>query len=234
MTEISQFYNTFQSASAALEKLAGVLDEEPDVPEPTDPVPLATPRGELRFDDVDFATPTAGRCCPISTSPCPPGRRSPSSAPPGRQDDPGQARHPLLRPDRGRVLLDGVDLRDLSSDDLRGAVVMVTQENYLFTGTIADNIRFGRPDATRTRSSGRPARSARTTSSRRCHTATTPRWPTGWPAQRRASASSSRSRARSWPTPPCSSSTRRRRRSTSPRSGWCSRRCARCWPGGRR
>jgi ABC-type multidrug transport system fused ATPase/permease subunit len=51
-------------------------------------------------------------------------------------------------PVSGRVLLDGVDLRSLDSTTLRGAVVMVTQENYLFTGTIADNIRFGRPDAT--------------------------------------------------------------------------------------
>ena len=51
-------------------------------------------------------------------------------------------------PTGGRVLLDGLDLRDLSSDDLRSAVVMVTQENYLFSGTIADNIRFGRPSAT--------------------------------------------------------------------------------------
>jgi ABC-type multidrug transport system fused ATPase/permease subunit len=46
------------------------------------------------------------------------------------------------------VLLDGVDLRRIASDDLRRAVVMVTQENYLFSGTVADNIRFGRPDAT--------------------------------------------------------------------------------------
>ena len=50
-------------------------------------------------------------------------------------------------PIRGRVLLDGVDLRDLASDTLRKRVVMVTQENYLFSGTVADNIRFGRPDA---------------------------------------------------------------------------------------
>jgi len=51
-------------------------------------------------------------------------------------------------PVAGSVRLDGVDLRRLTSDDLRGNVVMVTQENYLFTGTIADNIRFGRPEAT--------------------------------------------------------------------------------------
>ena len=50
-------------------------------------------------------------------------------------------------PDAGRVLLDGIDLRELTSFNLREAVVMVTQESYLFSGTIADNIRFGRPDA---------------------------------------------------------------------------------------
>src|SRR6476659_9273060 len=55
MMEISQFYNTFQSASAALEKLSGVLEEVPGVPEPTDPAPLAAARGEVRFDAVRFA-----------------------------------------------------------------------------------------------------------------------------------------------------------------------------------
>jgi ABC-type multidrug transport system fused ATPase/permease subunit len=50
-------------------------------------------------------------------------------------------------PTGGRVLLDGVDLREIASDTLRDRVVMVTQENYLFSGTVADNIRFGRPDA---------------------------------------------------------------------------------------
>jgi ABC-type multidrug transport system fused ATPase/permease subunit len=51
-------------------------------------------------------------------------------------------------PTGGQVLLDGVDLRNLTEDDLRERVVMVTQENFLFTGTVADNIRFGKPDAT--------------------------------------------------------------------------------------
>jgi len=46
------------------------------------------------------------------------------------------------------VLLDGVDLRSITSDDLHRSAVMVTQENYLFSGSITDNIRFGRPDAT--------------------------------------------------------------------------------------
>jgi ABC-type multidrug transport system fused ATPase/permease subunit len=52
-------------------------------------------------------------------------------------------------PDAGRLTLDGVDLRDLSDRDLRRAVVMVTQENFMFDGTVADNIAFGRPEATR-------------------------------------------------------------------------------------
>ena len=50
-------------------------------------------------------------------------------------------------PVRGKVTLDGVDLRDLDEATFRKAVVMVTQENFLFTGTVADNIRFGRPSA---------------------------------------------------------------------------------------
>jgi ABC-type multidrug transport system fused ATPase/permease subunit len=51
-------------------------------------------------------------------------------------------------PGQGSVLLDGVDLRDLPAERLRSEVVLVTQENFLFTGTVADNIRFGRPEAT--------------------------------------------------------------------------------------
>ena len=58
-------------------------------------------------------------------------------------------------PTGGQVLLDGIDLRDLTEDDLRQRVVMVTQENFLFTGTVADNIRFGRPTASTRRSSER-------------------------------------------------------------------------------
>ena len=68
MQEISQFYNTFQSASAALEKLSGVLEEEPAVAEPADPVPLPTVprRGALRRR-CGSRTSTACRCCPGST-----------------------------------------------------------------------------------------------------------------------------------------------------------------------
>ncbi len=107
-------------------------------------------------------------------------------------------------PTIGRVTLDGIDVRDLDEADLRRAVVMVTQENFLFSGSVADNIalRPARRDRGRDRSRGR-ARSARTTSSPRSPTATTPTCTRRARGSPPVSGSSSRSRARSSPTRPC-------------------------------
>ena len=147
MMEISQFYNTFQSASAALEKLAGrPRGGARRSPSRADPVPLDRARGELRFDHVGFAYVEDRPVLPDLDLTVP-GRsdRWPSSAPPvpARRPSPSWPPASTTR-STGRVLLDGTDVRRLSSDDLRRNVVMVTQENYLFSGTIADNIRFGR------------------------------------------------------------------------------------------
>jgi ATP-binding cassette subfamily B protein len=149
MMEISQFYNTFQSASAALEKLAGVLEVEPSVPEPATPQRLERVRGELRFDHVGFGYVEGHSVLPDLDLTV---RAGQTLALVGTT---GAGKTTLAKlatrfydPLEGRVLLDGIDLRRLSSTELRRAVVMVTQENYLFSGTIADNIRFGRPDAT--------------------------------------------------------------------------------------
>jgi ABC-type multidrug transport system fused ATPase/permease subunit len=148
MQEISQFYNTFQSASAALEKLSGVLEEEPSVPQPIKPVPLDDARGELHLDHVRFAY--------VSDRPVLPDLELevPSGMTLALVGTTGAGKTTLAKlvsrfydPTDGRITLDGVDLRDLTEDDLRKAVVMVTQENFLFNGTVADNIRFGRPDA---------------------------------------------------------------------------------------
>ncbi|MBA2739280.1 MAG: ABC transporter ATP-binding protein [Nocardioidaceae bacterium] len=149
MQEISQFYNTFQSAGAALEKLSGVLEEEPDVAEPTVAVPLRDAHGAVRFERVGF--------CYVEDRPVL--RALELDVPAGQTlalvgaTGAGKTTVATLMarfydPTRGRVLLDGIDLRDLSEADLRNAVVLVTQENFVFAGTIADNIRFGRPDAT--------------------------------------------------------------------------------------
>ena len=148
MQEISQFYNTFQSASAALEKLSGVLEEEPDVPEPVHPVAMPDARGEIRLDHVTFGydperpvvqgldllTPAGQTVAVVGAT--------------------GAGKTTIAKlvsrfydPTAGRVTLDDVDLRDLDDRTLRRHVVMVTQENFVFAGTIADNIRFGRPEA---------------------------------------------------------------------------------------
>ncbi|MET0692594.1 MAG: ABC transporter ATP-binding protein, partial [Propionibacteriaceae bacterium] len=150
MQDISQFYNTFQSASAALEKLSGVLEEEPTVVESTSPKPLPVARGAVHFDDVDFSY-TSGR-------PVLPGLEL--SIPEGQTvalvGTTGAGKTTIAKlmarfydPSGGRITLDGDDLRDLSDADLRRAVVMVTQENFMFDGSVADNISFGRPEATR-------------------------------------------------------------------------------------
>ncbi|WBC12208.1 ABC transporter ATP-binding protein [Micromonospora sp. WMMA1947] len=150
MEELSQFYNSLQSATAALEKLAGVLDEHPAVPEPARPLPLpgGPPRGAIVFRDVDFGY---RRRTPILSGldlTVPPGQTVALIGPTGA----GKSTVAKLvarfhDPDAGAVRLDGVDLRDLADAELRRAVVLVTQETHLFSGSVADNIRFGRPDA---------------------------------------------------------------------------------------
>ena len=148
MMEISQFYNTFQSASAALDKLAGVLAEEPDVPEPAQPRPVPSSRGELRFDHVRFAYVEGRPVLPDLDLTVPAGQTVALVGTTGAgKTTLAKLATRFYDPTGGRVLLDGVDLREIASDALRDRVVMVTQENYLFSGTVADNIRFGRPDA---------------------------------------------------------------------------------------
>ena len=149
MMEISQFYNTFQSASAALEKLSGVLEEVPDVPLPIDPMPLGAPRGEVRFDDVRFEYVAGTAVLPGLDLTVPAGQTLALVGTTGAgKTTIAKLATRFYDPTAGTVSLDGVDLTRLASDDLHRAVVMVTQENYLFSGTVADNIRFGRPDAT--------------------------------------------------------------------------------------
>jgi ATP-binding cassette subfamily B protein len=148
MQELSQFYNSLQSATAALEKLAGVLDEPPAVPEPERPTRLPIARGDVRMAGVRFTYRDGRPVLPRLDLHIPAGQtvalvgatgagKSTIAKLVARFYDPGE----------GTVSLDGVDLRELSDDDLRRAVVMVTQENFLFSGTVADNIGFGRPGA---------------------------------------------------------------------------------------
>ncbi len=148
MMDISQFYNTFQSANAALEKISGVLEEVPGVPEPTSPVALPDARGDLRFDHVRFQYVEGVPVLPDLDLVVPSGQTVALVGTTGAgKTTIAKLATRFYDPVDGSVTLDGVDLRSLSSTDLHRAAVMVTQENYLFSGTISDNIRFGRPDA---------------------------------------------------------------------------------------
>jgi ABC-type multidrug transport system fused ATPase/permease subunit len=149
LQDISQFYNTFLSASAALEKLSGVLNETPDVPEPLEPAKPRKARGHLELRNIRFEY--------VDGVPVLPGMQL--DVPAGQTlalvGTTGAGKTTIAKlvarfydPTSGHVLLDGTDLRDLTEDDLRERVVMVTQENFLFTGSVADNIRFGKPGAT--------------------------------------------------------------------------------------
>ncbi|GGX20704.1 ABC transporter ATP-binding protein [Streptomyces lomondensis] len=149
------FLNSYQSAAASLEKIAGLLAQTPSVPEPSSPrqlPPLESehPGREVVFDGVRFGYRTGGEVLPRFDLTLPAGQ---TVAVVGSTGAGKSTLAKLLArfydPSDGRVLLDGVDLRDLPMPELRRGVVMVTQEAFLFSGTVADNIAIGRPDATR-------------------------------------------------------------------------------------
>jgi ATP-binding cassette subfamily B protein len=149
MQDLSMFYNTLQSASAALEKLSGVLSEPPAVPEPTTPVALVASRGEITFTGTHFSYRDDRQVLDAFDLEIPAGQTVALVGATGAgKSTIAKLVARFYDPTGGTVRIDGVDVRDMSDDDLRRTVVMVAQENFLFAGTIADNIKFGRPDAT--------------------------------------------------------------------------------------
>jgi len=149
MQEISQFFNTFQSASSALEKLAGVLAEKPAISDPSQPVDLTEVHGEIAFRGVQFDYVAGRTVLPGLDLQIPAGQTVALVGTTGAgKTTIAKLLTRFYDPVAGEVTLDGVDLRDVAQTQLRRHVVMVTQENFMFGGTVADNIRFGRPDAT--------------------------------------------------------------------------------------
>jgi ATP-binding cassette subfamily B protein len=147
MEELSQFYNLFQGASAALEKLSGILEETSSVPLPAAPVPLPSPTGHLRFRGVEFGYRERVVLHELDLD-------IPAGQTIALVGATGAGKTTIARlaarfwdPTEGVVTLDDVDLRSLSEADLRRAVVTVTQESFLFSGSVADNIRIGKPGA---------------------------------------------------------------------------------------
>ncbi|TWE12773.1 ABC transporter ATP-binding protein [Rudaeicoccus suwonensis] len=149
MQDITQFFNTFQSASSALEKLAGVLAHKPAISDPEQPLPLRDLHGAMRFDDVHFGYVADRPVLPGLTLDIPAGQTVALVGTTGAgKTTIAKLLARFYDPTSGRVLLDGTDLRDIEQAQLRQHVVMVTQENFMFEGSVADNIRFGRPTAT--------------------------------------------------------------------------------------
>ena len=148
MEQIAIFYNSYQSASAALEKISGVLQEEPSVPDPENPVELQNIKGGLVFDKVKFQYDTGDVVLHPFSLDIPGGQTI------ALVGTTGAGKSTLAKlisrfydPSEGVVRLDDYDLRDISNANLRQKVVMVTQEAYLFTGSVAQNIQLGCPGA---------------------------------------------------------------------------------------
>ena len=161
---LSEFYNVLQSAFSALEKVSGFLAEKPQIQDPQHPVSLpqspaapvgtqssaeAAPLGEIVLEDAAFGY-TAGQHALMPTS---------LRIAPGQTvalvGETGAGKSTIAKliarfydVDTGRVLLDGVDVRSLTDQELRRNVVMLTQEVFLFSTSIAENIRLGNPQAT--------------------------------------------------------------------------------------
>ncbi|TLM72312.1 ABC transporter ATP-binding protein [Pseudarthrobacter sp. NamB4] len=148
--QMAMFYNSFQSAQAALEKVSGLLEEVPTVRPPRNPVALKNAKGGIDFTDVEFRYGDGPVIVPTLNLHISAGQ---TVALVGRT---GAGKSTLAKliarfydVTSGSLTLDGVDLRDLGTTDLRRNIVMVTQEAFLFSGSVADNIALGRPEASR-------------------------------------------------------------------------------------
>jgi ATP-binding cassette, subfamily B, bacterial len=152
LQDVSQFYNIFQSAASGLEKISGVLDQDAAVPEPATPAELPARSQTLAGRAVRFESVTFGYRDNLVL----PGLELeiPAGQTVALVGETGAGKTTIARllgrfydPRSGRVTLDGVDLRELPNAVLRGEIVVITQENFLFEGSVGDNIRLGRPDA---------------------------------------------------------------------------------------
>ncbi|MEX0851281.1 MAG: ABC transporter ATP-binding protein [Gaiellaceae bacterium] len=148
--QLSQLYNTFLSATAALDRIMGVLDEEPEVVDAPDARELPRIRGHVHFDHVGFGYGSLPDVLHGFDLDVPPGT---TVALVGHTGAGKSTIAKLLArfydPRAGRITIDDTDLRGVTQQSLRRQLGIVPQEGFLFAGTVADNISFGRPDASR-------------------------------------------------------------------------------------
>jgi ABC-type multidrug transport system fused ATPase/permease subunit len=152
--QLSQLYNTFLSATAALDKIIAVLDENPDVVDRPGALPLPHISGNVRFEDVHFAYGLRGGelgaevlhgidlDVPAGTTVALVGHTGAGKSTIAKL----LAR--FYEPTSGRITIDDRDLNDVTMESLRRQLGIVPQEGFLFAGTVAENIAFGKPHAT--------------------------------------------------------------------------------------
>ncbi len=147
--QLSQLYNTFLSAIAALDKIIGVLDEQPQVVDPAGAPELPRIEGRVHFEDVRFGYgpefPEVLHGLELDV---------PAGTTVALVGHTGAGKSTIAKliarfydPTEGRVTIDGHDLRGVTQHSLRRQLGIVPQEGFLFGGTVAENIAFGRPDA---------------------------------------------------------------------------------------
>jgi ABC-type multidrug transport system fused ATPase/permease subunit len=152
--QLSQLYTTYQSGMAALDKIFGLLDEQPEIVDAPDAVQLPRIRGEVTFDDVSFRYSRPGEDDGAWAL-----RDVNLVIAPGQTvalvGETGAGKSTFAKlvarfydPTEGSVLVDGYDLRTVTAHSLRSQMGMVPQEGFLFSGTVRENLSFGRPDAT--------------------------------------------------------------------------------------
>jgi ATP-binding cassette subfamily B protein len=157
--QLSQLYTTYQSGMAALEKIFQLLDVKPDLEDAAGAIALPRIVGEIDFQEISFAYPRRrGSDAEQQAAMALDGvsLRVPAGETVALVGATGAGKSTMAKlvarfydPTDGRVLVDGHDLREISASSLRSQMGIVPQEAFLFSGTIAENIAFGRPDATR-------------------------------------------------------------------------------------
>ncbi len=146
--DLSQFYNTYLSATAALDKIMDVLEEEPEVVDTPDARPLPHIEGHVRFERVRFGYGDGPEVIHGLDLDVPPGT---TVALVGHTGAGKSTIAKLLArfydPREGRITIDGHDIRHVTQSSLRSQLGIVPQEGFLFAGTLRENIAFARPDA---------------------------------------------------------------------------------------
>jgi len=146
--QLSQLYGTFLSATAALDKIVDVLDQQPEVVDRPDAIELPRVEGRVRFEKVRFGYGKGPEVLHGLDLDVPAGT---TVALVGHTGAGKSTIAKLLArfydPQEGRITIDGHDLRDVTQASLRRQLGIVPQEGFLFAGTVSDNIAFGRPDA---------------------------------------------------------------------------------------